>query len=195
MRLTADRYAFVSFRENGRIFWTKGRLKVQQGEILLTDGRNYAKTRCGSRLSDIPMTPTSITEAPPGLLSSPLEARQFSGLSFVNAPSIGSDIPELAALPSESSPTKSLVAAMTGTTPIESTLLPFASAGAVSTSDLESIGASGGVGRERKGRIAFKDRFDHREHSRDYETHSRTFEHRSSKPRSLPALLNGTSAR
>ncbi len=49
--LTADRYQYVSFRIKDRIFWTRKALRIPKGEVLLTDGYSYARTRCGNRLS------------------------------------------------------------------------------------------------------------------------------------------------
>ncbi len=49
--LTDDRFQYVSFRLKNRIFWTHNKLRIPKGEVLITDGRSYARTRCGNRLS------------------------------------------------------------------------------------------------------------------------------------------------
>lgn len=69
--LTADRYQYVSYRQNNAIFWTRKRLKIAKGEVLLTDGRNYARTRCGNRLSDVARGPASPLQPPDRVLSLP----------------------------------------------------------------------------------------------------------------------------
>ena len=52
--LTEDAKMFVSYRKAGQVYWTKGKLKIPQGEVLITDGTSYARTRCGNRLSEKP---------------------------------------------------------------------------------------------------------------------------------------------
>lgn len=49
--LTEDRYQYVSYRLKNQIYWTRHKLRIPKGEVLLTDGRNYCRTRCGNRLS------------------------------------------------------------------------------------------------------------------------------------------------
>src|SRR5579875_1349726 len=50
--LQEDRYQYVSYRVHNHVFWTRNKLRIPKGEILLTDGCNYARTRCGNRLSN-----------------------------------------------------------------------------------------------------------------------------------------------
>lgn len=54
--------AYVSYRVQDRIFWTRKRVRVDPTEILLTDGTHFARTRCGNRLSDTPQKPTAEEE-------------------------------------------------------------------------------------------------------------------------------------
>jgi hypothetical protein len=69
--LTADRYQYVSYRVHDQIYWTKRRLRIPKGEILLTDGRHYARSRCGNRLSNTPQQPTANLEPPEAALNLP----------------------------------------------------------------------------------------------------------------------------
>jgi hypothetical protein len=69
--LTADRYQYASFRLNKHIFWTHHRLLIPKGEVLLTDGQNYARTRCGNRLSNTAKAETTPLQPPDALLSLP----------------------------------------------------------------------------------------------------------------------------
>ena len=64
------RRQYVSYRMNGQILWTKKRLLIPKGEMLLTDGVHYARTRCGNRLSDTPQNETSSVEPDNGTLAS-----------------------------------------------------------------------------------------------------------------------------
>ena len=71
VELAEDRYQYVSYRLNNRIFWTGKKLRIPKGEHLLTDGQNYARARCGNRLSDKPNNTVSPLEPAAGLLALP----------------------------------------------------------------------------------------------------------------------------
>jgi PEP-CTERM motif len=71
VKLTKDQYQYASFRLKNRIFWTYKKLLIPKGEILVTDGTNYARTRCGNRLSDVPKGDTTIFQPADRLLSLP----------------------------------------------------------------------------------------------------------------------------
>lgn len=60
----AVREAYMSYRLGDRIFWTKRKLPLRNGERILTAGDVAVRARCGNRLSDVPMTPTSDAEPP-----------------------------------------------------------------------------------------------------------------------------------
>ena len=55
----AVREAYMSYRVGDRIFWTKRKLALREGERILTDGDVAIRARCGNRLSDVAMKPTS----------------------------------------------------------------------------------------------------------------------------------------
>jgi len=61
----------VSYRIGEEIFWTKKRLKVAKGERLITDGTNFARTRCANLLSEVPPVKTSSDEPPPEIFDTP----------------------------------------------------------------------------------------------------------------------------
>ena len=69
--LTEDRYQYVSYKLKGEVFWTKKKLRIPKGEVLLSDGRSYARTRCGNRLSDIRRGKTTPFEPSESILSMP----------------------------------------------------------------------------------------------------------------------------
>jgi hypothetical protein len=48
--LKEDMYAYVSYRKGDKVFYTRKKHKVCKGEVVITDGRNYARTRCANRL-------------------------------------------------------------------------------------------------------------------------------------------------
>ncbi|MGH9356193.1 MAG: hypothetical protein ACRD10_08700 [Terriglobia bacterium] len=49
--LRHDEYAYVSFRVGDDVYWTRGKVKLRKGEMLITDGKNFGRARCGNRLS------------------------------------------------------------------------------------------------------------------------------------------------
>jgi hypothetical protein len=65
MRLETAKAAYVSYRLNGEIYWTKREVSLMKGEELITDGVHSARTRCGNRISDVPLPETSPLEPLP----------------------------------------------------------------------------------------------------------------------------------
>jgi hypothetical protein len=60
----APRAAYMSYRIGDRIYWTKRKLALHEGERVLSDGGVTIRARCGNRLSDEPLQPTSDAEPP-----------------------------------------------------------------------------------------------------------------------------------
>jgi hypothetical protein len=54
MPLASATRAYVSYRMGDRIYWTRKKLLIPEGELVLTDGVHFARTRCGNRLSLTP---------------------------------------------------------------------------------------------------------------------------------------------
>jgi hypothetical protein len=73
MRLSEARAVFVSYRVGNRIFWTKNRLNLPAGETVVTDGEHMARTRCGNRLSDVPIGPVLAKEPLPEAMEIPAD--------------------------------------------------------------------------------------------------------------------------
>ena len=71
IRLDSDRMEYVSYRMGGHIFWTNRKLSLHKGEEVITDGMHLARTRCGNRLSDHAVKPTSAAQPSSGALNSP----------------------------------------------------------------------------------------------------------------------------
>jgi hypothetical protein len=94
-------FVYVSYRMRDKIFWTSKKVKVPQGETLITDGQGSARTRCGNMVSAVPLKPVSDEEPmveafeipmtaelkqPPELEPSyqpTLQLREFSPLEFI----------------------------------------------------------------------------------------------------------------
>lgn len=64
VQLKEDRYQYVSYRLRKKVYWTKKKLRIPKGEVLLTDGGNWARARCGNRLSETSHTQVSNEEPP-----------------------------------------------------------------------------------------------------------------------------------
>jgi hypothetical protein len=63
-RLSQDMLMYVSYRKSNQVFWTKTKRRIPRGESLLCDGDNFARTRCGNRLSLKPQLPFSEGKEP-----------------------------------------------------------------------------------------------------------------------------------
>jgi hypothetical protein len=71
VQLTEDRYQYVSYRVKQKVYWTKKKLRIPKGEVLITDGGNWARARCGNRLSSLPHPEVSDQEPPLKALAAP----------------------------------------------------------------------------------------------------------------------------
>ena len=64
IQLVSARQAYVSFRIKNQVYWTKKKLNLPKGEMVITDGKNVSRTRCGNRLSEKPLLPVTELEPP-----------------------------------------------------------------------------------------------------------------------------------
>ena len=51
-RLGQAREVYVSYRIRDTVFWTRKKLRLPAGELLLTDGKIAARAKCGNQISD-----------------------------------------------------------------------------------------------------------------------------------------------
>jgi hypothetical protein len=102
--LTDDRFQYVSYRLKDHIFWTKKRLRIPKGELLLTDGVNFARARCGNRLSDTPhQAATNLHEPDPLALSlPPVTSEMLPKMAMATPPPLA---PSLNGIHAEEQPT------------------------------------------------------------------------------------------
>jgi hypothetical protein len=82
VRAETSQLVYVSYRIGNSVFWTKKPLRIAQGEALITDGEHTARTRCGNRLSDVPVGPVSPEEP----TEEAMERVQDSELLAINTP-------------------------------------------------------------------------------------------------------------
>ena len=59
-----DLLMYVSYRKADRVYWTKTKRRIPAGELVLSDGKNLARARCGNRLSFTPQQPTAPEKEP-----------------------------------------------------------------------------------------------------------------------------------
>jgi hypothetical protein len=57
VRLSQAQRAYVSYRMNDAVYWTRAPVVIPVGEAVLTDGESMARARCGNRLSAEPRLP------------------------------------------------------------------------------------------------------------------------------------------
>jgi hypothetical protein len=69
VKLSAAKTAYVSYRIKDRVYWTKNKVTLAKGENLITDGKNYARTRCANRVSDSAQAAVSPQEPSPNVLN------------------------------------------------------------------------------------------------------------------------------
>ncbi len=62
--LSAPRTAYVSYRVGSTVYWTRNPIRMPKGDTLITDGVNYARARCGNRISAEPQKPIAQFEPP-----------------------------------------------------------------------------------------------------------------------------------
>ncbi len=56
------RFMHVAYRMQDQVYWTAKKVKIPEGETLITDGDETARTRCGNRVSAVPIEPISEEE-------------------------------------------------------------------------------------------------------------------------------------
>ncbi len=75
VKMEVTKNVYVSYRIRDAVFWTAKAIKIPEGEALVTDGRDYARARCGNRISVLPQAPVSEEEPEPEDFDIPMLAR------------------------------------------------------------------------------------------------------------------------
>jgi hypothetical protein len=88
VQLTEDRYQYASYRLQNKVYWTKKKLRIPKGEVLLTDGPSFARARCGNRLSETPQLPVHNQEPSSKALSLP-PMQLGTPMQLAEAPPLG----------------------------------------------------------------------------------------------------------
>jgi len=71
LRLDRPTMMYVSYRLKNGVYWTRNRMTIPAGETLISDGENYARVRCGNRLSPVATLPVSLAEPSAEKLETP----------------------------------------------------------------------------------------------------------------------------
>jgi hypothetical protein len=87
---------YVSYRIGNDVFWTKHKLTLPKGETMLTEGHVMARTRCGNRVSALPIKPNALVEPTAEEVNAPI----FD--PFVSTPYLAAYSAPLPAFPSAS---------------------------------------------------------------------------------------------
>ena len=74
VRNTEARAVYLSYRIRDRVFWTRKRIRLHVGELLLTDGNIIARARCGNQISDVAQPEVSNEEPDEDVLDQPVVA-------------------------------------------------------------------------------------------------------------------------
>jgi len=72
IRLTEAREVYVSYRIRDTIFWTRKRIRLLPGELLLTDGNITARAKCGNQVSETAKPEVSNEEPEEDVLDQPV---------------------------------------------------------------------------------------------------------------------------
>jgi hypothetical protein len=72
VRLPETREVFLSYRIRDTVFWTRKRVRLHPGELLLTDGKITARARCGNQISDTAKPEVSNEEPDEDVLDQPV---------------------------------------------------------------------------------------------------------------------------
>lgn len=90
-RLREAREVYVSYRIRDTVFWTRKKIRLPAGELLLTDGKIAARAKCGNQISEAAKPDLSdeepdqdVLDQPVALepLGPPLPIRQSAGLDL-----------------------------------------------------------------------------------------------------------------
>lgn len=91
IKANETRFLYVSYRLKNKVYWTAKKVKIPEGETLISDGECEARARCGNRVSAAPMTPVSDEEPMVETFDFPEVARLDPPL-LASGPELGFDI-------------------------------------------------------------------------------------------------------
>ena len=93
VRATEAREVYLSYRIRDTVFWTRRRIRLHLGELLLTDGKITARARCGNQISDTAKPEVSNEEPAVDVLDMPVTAVDSAPSSPMRPLLAPSDLP------------------------------------------------------------------------------------------------------
>ena len=72
VRVTQAREVYLSYRIRNTVFWTRKKVRLRPGELLLTDGKITARAHCGNQISDTAKPEVSSEEPDEDILDQPV---------------------------------------------------------------------------------------------------------------------------
>ena len=91
-RLREAREVYVSYRIRDSIFWTRKKIRLPAGEMLLTDGKIAARAKCGNQISDVAKPDVSGEEPDQDVMDQPV-ALEPLGPPLPIRPGVAMDLP------------------------------------------------------------------------------------------------------
>jgi hypothetical protein len=69
---TEAQQVYLSYRIRDTVYWTRKKVRLHPGELLLTDGNITARARCGNQISEVPMPEVSDEEPAEDVMDQPV---------------------------------------------------------------------------------------------------------------------------
>ncbi len=93
IRATEAREVYLSYRIRDTVFWTRKRIRLHPGELLLTDGNITARAHCGNQISDTAKPEVSEEEPAEEVLEQPAAAPAFPARPLLAPPGLPTFVP------------------------------------------------------------------------------------------------------
>jgi hypothetical protein len=93
VRVAEAREVYVSYRIRNTVYWTKKKVRLHVGELLLTDGTTTARAHCGNQISDVAKPDISDEEPDEDVLNDPIPAVE-SPYSPIHPMIASADLPD-----------------------------------------------------------------------------------------------------
>jgi hypothetical protein len=93
VRATEAREVYLSYRIRDSVYWTRKKIRLHVGELLLTDGKITARARCGNQISDTAKPEVSDEEPAEDVLDQSVAAIESSPFSPMRPMLAASDLP------------------------------------------------------------------------------------------------------
>jgi len=93
VRATEAQQVYLSYRIRDTVYWTRKKIRLQPGELLLTDGNITARARCGNQISEVPMPEVSDEEPAEDVLDQPVAAVPLAPALTIRPVLLPADLP------------------------------------------------------------------------------------------------------